>query len=309
MTKVIFPPKLKAVINEKVANAVFNHPHTEAWHKEVASKIQAGHSFDHATNDYHRLTICGQGQADFRTGNFGLTTDDIALLYCFYFFQMHFTSSVAVYYKYQDDLVQAFQSSSEIHFVDVGCGPYTSGFAFLYFTQVKGIREKLADRIDKVLLSFYGVDNATSMTDLGDNLLTAYQNTLPDTEFKYRSISKSIDFATLATKIGNAAARTIIINCCYFFASNSLDISQFTASIQALMDNNREARILFFYQNAPTGATKVSGKFSSFKQAIKDLSANGTNVEELAFSYDDEFKAAKRTTLNLRVRQQLLKNY
>lgn len=310
MIKVTFPPRLKTVINDNVVTPILTHPHTAAWHKEIASKLLADDTFDNLTKDYHRFNLCGQGQADFRGGNAGLTAEDITLLYTFYFFQMHFTSSVALYYKYQDELVSIFQNSSTITFIDIGCGPFTSGFAFLYFTQLQGISEKITSRKGKTQLEYFGIDNANSMWALGHKMLSDYQPLLTDNEFRYEDATVNPDFKSIPQLIGKVSADTsIIINCCYFFASETLNVVDFTTAIQELLTNNPHSKVLFMYQNAPTDASRVGSKYSNFRQAIKGLTAVGMNVEELGFSYDDEFKAAKRATLNLRVRYQLLKNY
>lgn len=310
MIQVTFPALLKKVIEDDVVNSILNHPHTDAWYKEVASKLLPDKTFDNDTKDYHRKTLCGQGQADFRNGNFGLTTDDVSLLYSYYFFQMHFTSSVALYYKYSEVLIDVFQKSTTIHFVDIGCGPYTSGLSFLYFTQVNNIASKLINQINNTQIEYYGLDNSSSMKTLGSKILSSYSELLNQSNFQYNSVRQLDDITTLPRLINDSSAdTTIILNCCYFFASNSLDINAFTAIIQQLIDNNPRCKILLLYQNAPTDAWNISIKYINFRDKVRGLTANGTNIEELHFTYNDEFRAAKRPTLNLRVRFQVLKNY
>ena len=310
MPNVIFPPHLTQVITDKVVTPILNHPHTVAWSKEVASKLLPENTFDNTTKDYHRLTLCGQGQADFRNGVAGLTADDISLLYCFYFFQMHFSSSVALFHHYKKLLIEIFQHSNKICFVDVGCGPFTSGLSFLHFTRLKSVKEVLVNRIGKTQLEYYGIDNADSMRAIGSTLQAVYEMTINDGGFRYFITNQHSNYQNIPQLIGNLTSETtIIINCCYFFASETLNVEDFTATIQKLINNNPKSKILLFYQNAPTGSVRVGQKYLNFRAAIKGLNSGGTNIEELAFTYDDEFKAAKRNTLNLRVKFQLLKNF
>jgi hypothetical protein len=310
MTKVIFPSELKTVIMEKVVAEILNHPNTQSWNNEVSSKLQADNTFNNTTKDHHRLNLCGQGQADFRNGVAGLTTEDIALLYCYYFFQMHFTSSTALFHYYSNLIVGLFNESNKICFVDIGCGPFTSGLAFLHFTRLKGIKDKIGNRIAETQLEYYGIDNADSMRNLGSVLQSTYEMTVNDGGFKYFGTAQNSFYQNIPELIGQRGEETtIILNCCYFFASETLNVQDFTTAIQQLINNNPNSRILLFYQNAPTGSVQVGQKYLNFRSAIQGLSSGGTNIDELSFSYDDEFKSAKRGTLNLRARFQLLKNY
>lgn len=310
MPNIIFPAHLKQVITDKVVTPILNHPHTTAWNNEVASKLQADKTFDNTTKDYHRLTLCGQGQADFRSGVAGLTADDISLLYCFYFFQMHFSSSVALFHHYKKILIDIFNNSNKICFVDIGCGPFTSGLSFLHFTRLKSVKEELVNRIGKTQLEYYGIDNADSMRAIGSTIQAVYEMTNSDGGFRYFITNQNSNYQTIPQLIGNRTTETtIIINCCYFFASETLNVEDFTASIQKLINNNPKSKILLFYQNAPTGAVRVGQKYLNFRAAIQGIISDGTNIEELAFTYDDEFKSAKRATLNLRVKFQLLKKF
>ena len=47
----------------------------------------------------HRIKYLEQGQADFTKSNKGISPDELALLYCYYYLQMHFISSLAVFNK------------------------------------------------------------------------------------------------------------------------------------------------------------------------------------------------------------------
>jgi len=148
------------------------------------------------------------------------------------------------------------------------------------------------------------------MRSLGNTIQATYEMTNNDNGFRYFITNQHSNYQQISQLIGNRTGQTtIIINCCYFFASETLNVSNFTRAIQTVINNNPNSKILLFYQNAPASAVRVGQKYLNFRSEINGLTTGGTNIEELAFSYDDEFKSAKRNTLNLRVRFQLLKNF
>ena len=309
MTKVTFPPNLKIVIEKVITDELINHIPTTAWANHVASKLEGG-IFKEETKNFHRKVILGQGQSDFRNEFEGLTTDDKALLYLFYYFQMHFTSSVALFYQNQPFFNNVFLTSKRILFIDIGCGPYTSGFAFLYYTRLLGVSEILTPLVGGTQLEYYAFDNADSIQNLGARLLTAYETAENDGLFHFQTKTQYSDFKDIPSLITDADSETsIILNCCYFFASKTIDITTFVTSIQSLLDNNPKAKILLLYQNPADYTGEISQNFINFKQAIKGLKSESGKIAGLRYSYDDEFKSTNWATLKLTLNFEILKNY
>jgi hypothetical protein len=308
---VVFPDTLKQVIINCVINPIFNHASNPTWDNLVSSKIVGGNTFDDATKTIHRNQIVQSGQADFTNPLNGLSTDDLATLYAFYYFQMHFSSTTTLFEHNRDLIInQIFRNSNRILFLDIGCGPFTSGLAFLNFTRLPEITNTLAPYINSVQLEYYGIDNATSMRNLGSSILAEYEMNINDGGFCYSITNQSPTYTNINSLITNCDNQTtIIINCCYFFASQSIIVKDFTNAIQQVITNNLSSKIVLFYQNAPSNALHIFQNYLTFKQLIQGLSANGLNIQELGFSFADEFKSANRPILTRNVRFQILKNF
>ena len=203
-----------------------------------------------------------------------------------------------------------FFVSKRILFIDIGCGPYTSGFAFLYYTRLLGVSEILTPLVGGTQLEYYAFDNADSIQNLGARLLTAYETAENDGLFHFQTKTQYSDFKDIPSLITDADSETsIILNCCYFFASKTIDITTFVTSIQSLLDNNPKAKILLLYQNPADYTGEISQNFINFKQAIKGLKSESGKIAGLRYSYDDEFKSTNWATLKLTLNFEILKNY
>ena len=74
------------------------------------------------------------GRADFSCGYthpaYGaLTAEDKVALYCFMNMRSHFYASLATFDAFRAEIAVTLSSGEPILFVDLGCGPGTSGFA------------------------------------------------------------------------------------------------------------------------------------------------------------------------------------
>ena len=309
MTHISFSTNLKLLITDKIVTPVFNHPSTTAWDREVASKIVNG-GFEPLTKTHHRNILVQQGQGDFVNGVNGLTPDNLTLLYCYYYFQMHFSSTVAMYYHYRDLLInEVFKPSKKIVFIDVGSGPFTSGISFLHYTKLRATRDQINPLRGNLQIEYYGIDNADSMRSMGNTLLTKYEATSHDNDFRYFITNQNSNYENIPNLIGKRDNQTtIIINCCYFFASTSINVTNFTQSIQQLINDNPSSKILLFYQNANSDIDILRVNYRNFREGIKGLNETG-NVEQLPFSFDDEFNSTNYKPFRGIVKIQLLKNY
>jgi hypothetical protein len=148
------------------------------------------------------------------------------------------------------------------------------------------------------------------MRALGNTLLARYEMTINDGGYRFFITNQNADYNNVPEQIGSRDRQTaIIINCCYFFASQSINVTDFTNAIQTLINNNPSSKIILFYQNAFTNYVHIGRNYLNFRAAIQGLSQNRTNIETLQFSFDDEFNSTNYKSLTRKVNFQVLKNY
>lgn len=96
----------------------FEEQNSNAWTKHIVEQ-----------NDvYHRKTILKQGRCDFDKPRFDLTSEELIILYNYYYFPMHFQSSFEIFCNLFEE-VKDFQKQI-FFFHDFGCGTLSSTMAF-----------------------------------------------------------------------------------------------------------------------------------------------------------------------------------
>ena len=302
--KISLPEPLRKAIINNIRDPIFNRTGTRGWRQHVTAKIQ-NNNFNIETQKFHRTRIVERGQADFTRSNLGLNTDELALLYSYYYFQMHFSSTVALFYDLRKIILEKIiNTSNKIYFVDIGCGPFTSGIAFLYFTRLSSMKRAVELRRNSIDLQYRGIDISKSMLSLGKKLCTDYSSEIEDNGLYYSriSVSKSVNRVTRSIRnSGNNSA--IILNCCYLFASPSLDVEDLSHRIIDLIENNPDSKIIFIYQNAPTNRESVTNNYHDFINRTSDMIKEQTDVKELRFSFKN---ALNNQTLDKKVRYNLI---
>ncbi|MDC0480286.1 hypothetical protein OAN76_02275, partial [Candidatus Marinimicrobia bacterium] len=223
--KIPLPEPLRKAIINNIRDPIFNRTGTRGWRQHVTAKIQ-NNNFNIETQKFHRTSIVERGQADFTRSNLGLNTDELGLLYSYYYFQMHFSSTVALFYDLREIFLEKIiNTSNKIYFVDIGCGPFTSGIAFLHFTRLRSTQKTIELRRNSIDLQYRGIDLSNSMLSLGKKLCTDYSSGIEDNGLYYSKISVSNSVMRVTRSIRNSGINsTIILNCCYLFASPSLDV-------------------------------------------------------------------------------------
>ena len=136
--------------------------------------------------------------------------EDKVTLYCCNYMPMHLYSS---YHLYSTPLIPRVECKN-ILFIDVGCGPFTSGIAFWAATRQSNITYIGIDSSQTMLnkaqeINQYGPDNYREPFYENFHLIRDY-NQLPE-------LLDSI-------KMGNPDNTLTIFNFCYFFQSRTLDI-------------------------------------------------------------------------------------
>ena len=101
----------------------------------------------------------------------------------------------------------------------------------------------------------------------------------------------------------------ILINCSYLFASRTLDVSDFVKSFKQLMNNNPNAKIFLFYQNAATSLKNISRNYIKFRNETKKYIKNKeeSEITELAFAYKNVINFGFNKFTNKKVRYEVLK--
>jgi hypothetical protein len=136
-------------------------------------------------------------------------------------------------------------------FIDIGCGPATSGIALTDYLN--------ADELSLKQFDYFGVDSYQSMLDAAADLMTndVYENCSFQ---QYVKSIKSIDINNLSN------ANSLLINTCYLFASPSLDIDDLVTDVNNLLENNDTIPRFLFFQN--TIEPNKNYKYESFKNKL-----------------------------------------
>lgn len=213
-------------------------------------------SWQHADVENRRQDIIGKGQADFRKAIEGLPPKDIVLLYCYANMRMHFFSSYHIFDKHREVLdTDILAGQQRVLFVDIGCGPLTSGLAFNAFT--KGL-------VNRPHLTYIGVDHAPAMLEKAAdfNQYDGCYFDIFDTCDNYQKLP-----GVLREYISNQEELVIIFNMCYFFASPTLDITEFSAMMCDLTETYKHCRICFIYQD-PNNYSIPAQRWNTFLQSF-----------------------------------------
>jgi hypothetical protein len=172
-----------------------------------------------AVKNNHRNVVLQQGRANFGIDSDGLTALQKVDLYCFYYFQMHFTSSYIFYLNEMEFLSNQIKQKN-VWFIDIGCGPFTSGLAFnSWISKI--------ENPDTKSINYIGIDTSQSML----NKATTVKEKLK--KDNYQNCIFTTDKFEVSDNLRNLAGAPenllIILNYSYVFASHSLEVDDFIA--------------------------------------------------------------------------------
>jgi hypothetical protein len=230
------------LFNEKFWNYIRHHNKTN-WHEILLG-------YDGYTI---RSQIINFGQTNFDIGYNDLKPSDIVKLYSYFNMRKHYYSSLSLLERFEP-LTNLYNSNGIIKFIDIGCGPATSGIALIDY--LNSISEA------PISFDYFGVDYYHSMREEAkyfmDNSL--YKPTLHEEYFK--SLSE-FDFDWLNN------ANSIFINVCYLFASDSLNEIELAESIQNIKKAKPEVPFYLLFQNT-TNPLK-NQKYYKFKKLFPNF--------------------------------------
>jgi hypothetical protein len=196
--------------------------------------------------------IIKQGQADFDVpyDNGNLQAEDIVKMYCYFNMRMHFFSSLSIFER-SEIVEQYYNAGGKIKFVDIGCGPATSGLALI--DHIYNITET------KAVFDYYGVDCSIKMKEKANEIMT---NFVFD-ESNYKAFFDDVSQIDLHKFADNSC---IIINACYLFASDSLNLTGLVTFINKLRTMYPFKPKFIFFQNPIVDFLSVS--YVAFKQLL-----------------------------------------
>ncbi len=234
-----------------------------------------------STNDnlwgYSRVFILEKvlerGKCDFDKAYDEISADDKVLLYCYFNMKKHFFTSYSVFLVALESFKSIF-SNKNYHpvFIDLGCGPLTSGLALADL-----INTKTGNGIN---FSYIGIDIATSMLKRAET----FENCPifgTETTFNYFTHWNMIE-ATFLSKIAGKN-NPVIFNASYLFASTSLvakDLAEYVVSVAKIFFN-----VYFIFQNPDRSDRNI--KYEEFKKLVPHVKLIG-KVENITY------KAASR---------------
>lgn len=207
---------------------------------------------------FHRNQILKRGRVNFRSdfcyNGFTLKPNDIELIYRFYYFQFHYTSSFLVFKRGFDFLKNYFLKENTL-IIDFGCGPFTSMLALKALCFANNLQPKFSTlNID---IAPCMLNSATKIAQYSNDRLFETNNFFGD---NYKNI---FDLHYLIDK------NQLIINLCYFLSSYQLDIDDFINDLENLLEFIPDRKILFIYQNPDNSSLnqnwiKLKTKFQKF---------------------------------------------
>lgn len=200
-----------------------------------------------------RPEVLNYGKTDFRVVYKGLTLDEKVLLYCFFNMRKHYFTSYAVFSKLYDSVQNSFHNKKPV-FIDLGCGPLTSGLALadLYYEKTQ----------NKINFAYIGIDIAKSMLDKAEEF-SEIELFHEDCSFNFYENWNDIPNNLLrALAKGN---NPIFINASYLFASTSLDVRSLVKFVQNKIKIFKNVH--FIFQNPSRSDRNV--KYEVFKQNLK----------------------------------------
>ncbi|GAB4039851.1 hypothetical protein [Spirosoma gilvum] len=198
--------------------------------------------------------ILERGRTDFNVPYKNLSVDDKVSLYCYFNMRKHYFTSYSVFNRLKDSLLEVF---SQVHirpiFIDLGCGPLTSGLALAeFYRQETGTLVQMA---------YIGIDRAGSMIDKAKSLVNS-QLFGPNCFFEFHENWRMIQDSTLLDLIGEN--NPIFVNASYLFSSISLNENDLASFVRSLL--NMTQNVFFIYQNPNRDDRNI--KYCNFKEQL-----------------------------------------
>lgn len=197
-----------------------------------------------------RSEVINFGQANFDKPYKKLQPADIVKLYCYFNMRKHYYSSLYLFERCAW-IKKLVSKEGCLKFIDVGCGPATSGIALTDYL--------LSTKSSKQQFDYIGVDYYDSMLAAAADFMT---NSV------YKECTNN-DFIKSITEIKNddfSNANSILINTCYLFASPTLKIDLLATEINNLLNTYSSLPRFLLFQNTTDETKNI--KYELFKKKL-----------------------------------------
>lgn len=244
---ILYPSeRMQQIFQSEIIEPIRNHLQTQ-----ISKSILMGY-----TNDIIRREVLNYGKADFNSAYKNLSSDDIVALYCYFNMRKHYFSSYAVFLKMFASLQIIFKNEQLTPiFIDLGCGPLTSGLALadLYHIQTG----------KKLKFSYIGIDIANSMLRKAQKFSEVPDLFHEDARFHFfknwNDISDSL-FDDLMNE-----NNPILLNASYLFANIDKVVAEDLARfVNKLVERYKDVHIIFQNPNR----TDRNIQYDNFKELI-----------------------------------------
>lgn len=259
------PSPIIAELFREINSDYFNHP-------------KINHSADNLwgySKKYILDNILGRGRGDYTINSGLITAADKVILYCFYNLKKHFFTAYGVFEIVVDSLGDFFNKEEYTPtFIDLGCGPMTSGLALGDL-----IKSKTGNAIN---FTYVGIDISKAMLYKAKEFekLSIFSN---DCQFYYYTDWGKLGFKILYDKGVN---HPIILNASYLFASDSLDPENLAEFVKMISSNFNN--VYFVFQNSTLLERNL--KYERFKSylEIKPIISSSEILRYKAATYETD---------------------
>jgi hypothetical protein len=180
-----------------------------------------------------RSEVINFGQANFDKPYKKLDPADIVKLYCYFNMRKHYFSSVYLFERCSW-IKKLITKDGCLKFIDVGCGPATSGIALIdYLFSSNSLNQKF---------DYIGVDYYDSMLKAAAEMMSnsVYNKCMANVFVKRIGNIQSVEFCN---------ANSILFNTCYLFASPTLNIDLLVTEINNILNAYSNLPRFLLFQN------------------------------------------------------------
>jgi hypothetical protein len=197
-----------------------------------------------------RSEVINFGQANFDKPYKRLQPSDIVKLYCYFNMRKHYYSSIYLFERCSW-IKKLVAKDGCLKFIDVGCGPGTSGVALTdYLFTIKSLKQEF---------DYIGVDYYDSMLTAAADLMNNSVHKKCTTNVFTKSISsiQNGDFNN---------ANSILFNTCYLFSSPTLNLDLLANEINNILNTYSNLPRFLLFQNTTDESKNIN--YNQFKAKI-----------------------------------------
>jgi hypothetical protein len=290
-------PRIGAFFREFVVKPFEKHPFTRTWHREVA------------TQDWgYQARLTDNGRSSFLKDKNDLPPEDLVLIYCYRYMQMH---TVSGFHMFVRNLVDyKLQILRNLVFVDFGCGPLTCGISLAWYNYLASHNQKLAAATG-LKVHYIGIDRSKAMLDHAQRATVVGNLFHSKSTFDFvprlntsDSVPALIDKYRVADGVDQFS---VVLNCSYFFGSRVLNVELLVKFISGLMRKHLSGdKVCLTHQNA--SHSDVNVKWEEFKKGVKTLLPSVGEVGEQIQYYDITGRRTQPNPQSIKLRRELLLN-